>query len=245
MSKLKCQIILIEATQNSGSLFTFMGRPVEGNPKKEFCLKTYHMYFLSKEKIEYGDYYCVPEDKFIGKCNEALESNLSANKEHNEYHYKVEASTDSSLGIPVIPVAFLKQYEKELGEIKEIELSATELYDFKEGDKLEVISDVYGHKKGSYVTVKEFKHNNNPSLVSIEEDDKLQCGFHVRHLKYKTYHVPRITIDNECMILDRYQITSTKVLERTGGYVSKIEITQECMSTGKFSTNTYLLTKIK
>ena len=74
----------------------------------------YHLYFISDEKIQIGDYYTIYDSMSIHKAG-------GMNQQwYNEMCKKVVASTDSSLSLPMIPESFVKEYIETNGEINEV-----------------------------------------------------------------------------------------------------------------------------
>lgn len=81
----------------------------------EFHYNKQHLYFTSSEEIKVGDWSIV--------------TYLDTNKQEAVYNTaggiiaeKVIATTDKSLGLPLIPQSFIEEYVKSSGEIKEVEL---------------------------------------------------------------------------------------------------------------------------
>jgi len=81
-------------------------------------LKSYtpqHIYFTSEDAIEQGDWYIQPE----GLRKSAAKTDTCAFPKDS---YKVVASTDSSLGLPMIPESFIRDYVELSGAITEVYL---------------------------------------------------------------------------------------------------------------------------
>lgn len=75
-----------------------------------------HLYLVSDREIKNADEYWCPYYGFIYKCDER-------GSLHKEGSMKVEATTDKSLGLPLIPQKWIKDvYVPSNGSIKEVKI---------------------------------------------------------------------------------------------------------------------------
>lgn len=81
------------------------------------------LYLVSEEEIKEGDWIYDIRDKYLGKH--------SGNSMHPHYekanYRKVIATTDKSLGLPLIPDSFIKLYVEKNGEIDRVRLKCYQL----------------------------------------------------------------------------------------------------------------------
>lgn len=75
-----------------------------------------HLYLTSNREIEEGNWMHDKRDNYVGKA--------SGHRMHPDYekaHYRrIEATTDKSLGLPLIPESFIKEWVEKQGKIEYI-----------------------------------------------------------------------------------------------------------------------------
>lgn len=109
-------------------------------------VKYYNMFFVSDREIKEGDlviitYLTLP--KYKGPATGPIKWDKSVKSERGEFK-RIEASTDSSLGLPIIPQKFVEEWAEKRGKIKETYLQMKEIYsDYGEGAKSVMHFDYY------------------------------------------------------------------------------------------------------
>ena len=140
MEKLKCRVIML-LTENESNLFikTNSVLPLEFNIHlpltgiKYKGWKYQHLYFISDREIKEGDWFifqnleirkCIDVDgKFINcRSNSSTKDFTSV---HSDFCSKIEASTDPSLNLPLIPQSFIEEYVAKQGKIDEAMIEMT------------------------------------------------------------------------------------------------------------------------
>lgn len=138
MEKLKCKVVMLstEKAIKNGIIY---------DPRKNSVLLCYepnypysilkpqHLYFISDREIKEGDIFLHEyEDgkKLIHFCADFSPTNMIRIKESNTYlnsvgSYKIEATTNPSLELPLIPQLFVEKYVAEQGNIKEVMIEMT------------------------------------------------------------------------------------------------------------------------
>ena len=106
-----------------------------------------HLYFVSEREIEVGDWFLsdgrlsksFPPMYNVEKCididNEWIYGNINGKDLGNNPNFslKIEATTDPSLNLPLIPQSFIKEYVEEQGEIDEVMIEI----EYKAGGRVE------------------------------------------------------------------------------------------------------------
>lgn len=105
----------------------FMGNTISKESVIELQCSRQHLYFLSKEEIKANDW-CLCNDKlfrddpdefFINQCR-SIENDWimieSGSGENSDYTYKIVATTDLTLNIPLLPFALTKRIIKECNQ---------------------------------------------------------------------------------------------------------------------------------
>lgn len=151
--------------------------------------KPHNLYVISDGDINDGDWY-FENDVLLQSINSSFK---------NVGHEKVIATTNKDLGLPMIPRHYIDEYIKEYNrnnQINSIFVKSMEYFDFKIGSRLKVIKNVHKYNVGDYITVSGFDHHNNPDLISFEEDDDYNMGFHISNLEHKILTLPIIDKHN-------------------------------------------------
>ena len=94
---------------------------------------------------------------------------------------------------------FIEMYNKNT-PITECLVEYETFYDFRVGDKLKVIRNLYQLPKGTFITVKSFKHRNENTLLEFEEDDIYNMGIQISHLEHNIISQLKVNSDNEITI---------------------------------------------
>tara|TARA_R100000951_G_scaffold114060_1_gene117471 strand:+ start:1128 stop:1967 length:840 start_codon:yes stop_codon:yes gene_type:complete len=80
--------------------------------------KSQHLYILSDEEIQVGDWYYRDGESFVSKCDPVDDEDLKYIQTHSVFK-KIIASTDPKLDLPKPSKAFIQKYV-ELGDIDEV-----------------------------------------------------------------------------------------------------------------------------
>lgn len=91
--------------------------------------KVQHLYFLSDEEIQVGDYYTIYDSQSIHKASGMNQT------WYNEMCKKVVATTDTSLNIPLIPQSFVEKYVEKNGVIDEVMIEMVQCFSFEKGKR--------------------------------------------------------------------------------------------------------------
>ncbi len=130
-NKLKCYPML-RPTDNPIFPSLVMGSPELGLriASKRFGMDEavyYHLYFLSDREIKSGDYmksYAIDADGlYQSKVDDKYGNGnqMRTAESDKKYLWKIEASTDPSLSIPLIPINWMEEeWVKKQGNIKEV-----------------------------------------------------------------------------------------------------------------------------
>jgi hypothetical protein len=86
--------------------------------------KTQHLYLVSDEEIKVGDYYLSEtfgKFNFFGQKPSILtEDDTELYIKYKELCYKIIATTDTTLNLPLIPQSFIEKYVEVNGKIEEV-----------------------------------------------------------------------------------------------------------------------------
>jgi hypothetical protein len=123
MKQLKCKVLLIP-TKKTTSLFVDNNRKIYfGLPTGQTLVFGHHLYLISNREIKIGDYYLnAKKDKFIKASahDVALLNTESSNISKILRYIKLEATTDRTLNLPLIPKSFAEKYADKQGSINEV-----------------------------------------------------------------------------------------------------------------------------
>jgi hypothetical protein len=171
--------------------------------------KNQHLYFTSDNKIKKNDWIL---------CYGADGDNLPIVIKYTGVELgtaKIEATTNTTITsdfstpgttfTPSISQSFIESDIKAYNEgnsILTVDVEIEEIFDFNIGDKLQIKNDVYGYKKGDYITVKNFNHKNENQLISYIKDDESQMGFNLGNLLYTTTSRIKTNSSNEVIIIE-------------------------------------------
>lgn len=78
-----------------------------------------HLYLVSDREIKTGDYYCYKNSIPVKRLEKET---VPITKDYK----KVEASTDPSLGLPLIPKSFIEEYVEKQGKIENVYIALRE-----------------------------------------------------------------------------------------------------------------------
>lgn len=139
--KLKCKVIAIEAEKDCYSNLVLNKSSKElsllaGYIKENPAYKPKHLYFVSDEKVKEGDWF-IYRNKLYNEFKESVTPSVTTyirkypnNEVHEQfsevylsYCKKIVATTDISLGLPLIGNAFIAKYIKFKGDIDEVMLN--------------------------------------------------------------------------------------------------------------------------
>lgn len=137
-----CQVIMLPTAKDEVRLLTikYMDQDSSG---VSFIANSpgepRHLYFVSYETPKEGDWFIANEA--ARKCIRIEEGNypyvtIQGNEEVKHFHTwktKIIASSDQSLGLPLIPQSFIEQYVKAEGKIDEVYVE-TEILGYKKGN---------------------------------------------------------------------------------------------------------------
>lgn len=100
-----------------------------------------HLHFTSKREIKEGDW-CIYTHKSGHKIIFKYSLFEDAFEDQSFRTYKIEATTDSSLNLPLISQSFVEKYVQKQGDIDEIEIDM----DYVPGFRIEADPMVHGEK---------------------------------------------------------------------------------------------------
>lgn len=86
-----------------------------------------HLYLTSSREIKEGESYYDKERGVIDRAFYTFKSGL--------IRRKVEATTDKSLGLPLIPQSFIEEYVQKQGNIDKVKIKMTWVYDYTSLDQ--------------------------------------------------------------------------------------------------------------
>lgn len=129
----------------------------------------HHLYFISDEEIQVGDWYIwkgylnkIQETPIIHCYDTSYGSGLDNTKViNNGRSTKIVATTDTSLGLPLIPQSFVEKYCKKNGNIKEAMIET----EYVEGIG-SATTDSRGHRLGDKIKTRK----DNTVIVSRVKD---------------------------------------------------------------------------
>jgi len=166
----------------------------------------YHLYILSDDKIEAGDWYIRLFDNTI----------MCANSQSDHKHYdcrKIIATTNKTLLLPqnfpsftYLPQpsdSFTQRYIESYNNGKsiiDVLVEYEEYFSQNKGDKLTINKDLYKLSFGSTITIKSFNFKGDPDLIEFEEDDNYNQGIHISHTNLTTETLLKIDKDNTITI---------------------------------------------
>lgn len=176
-----------------------------------FVYQAQHLYFCSDDEIKEGDWFInIITNRIFGPATYA---DVENRRDGKDYMVKVVASTDSSLGLPLIPQSFLQEYVRSNGNIKEVWLEQQRwAKESKEGGGYlhkanpdDTVEAVYSNgpktmqeaiKQGySDVTLLKFTENNEVIVVPKEpEFETISIGEQVVKIQI---HPIDYTVDQE------------------------------------------------
>lgn len=137
-SKLKCKVIILPRTQGSGTYGDIIKDERgdmrlwlnQGEAFNDYFHKAQHLYFVSERPIKEDDWFldvtsvvkCIRRDiNTTGSKNPIINSLYDASGAEwfsDDAIGKIEATTDKSLGLPLIPQSFIERYVSEQGRIE-------------------------------------------------------------------------------------------------------------------------------
>jgi len=113
-NKLVCKPIMLLTEDINAPLFLHTEHGVRLNRKYEWANYKQHLHLVSEGEIRGGDYY-------IDTISLRLSQSKGGNPPGVSYppiYKKVEATTDKSLGLPLIPQSFIEEYVQKQGKIE-------------------------------------------------------------------------------------------------------------------------------
>lgn len=138
-NKLKCQVVILPTAEKASpsNLYLRNNKELQYGFKKETLTskQPQHLYFVSEREIKEDDWVLCDErmhilsdpEYWIGKVKKIKNNWIFVEEgqgENPEWTKKIEASTDPSLGLPLIPQSFIKKYVKKQGNIKKVMIEA-------------------------------------------------------------------------------------------------------------------------
>lgn len=152
MEKLKCKVVMLPTPEKEVGAILSQKRLDDSvvlytgphSTRNTAVLKNYHLYFISNREIKEGDFglHCLPEKETnytIVKCTKGNAVSIQ------EWWRNIEATTNPSLGLPIIPQSFVEKYVAEQGKIKEVMI---------EMDNLDIVDFVKTRKDGTVIVHK-------------------------------------------------------------------------------------------
>lgn len=174
-----------------------------------FKAEPYHLYFLSNEGSDEGEWTVFTD--VLNETIEAYNRPTIAKYDYAQnglYNFKVVASSDSTLGLPLISKWFIKEFINSNGEIKEAYL------EFK--------FVTAKHINGRFQSIWDLKTNaNNEVIHYTEEGEDLQL--YIQDMGYP--ELPEREVE-------------FKVIDRTpGGFIANLEATENGVTTSYYLTS--------
>jgi len=112
-NKLLCKSVMLPGEGPIKFQPIFNNYYLSSYPLKE-GLVPQHLYLISDEMIKEGDWGLNIYDQRIDKC-------IKSNKESIQEHWRrIEATTDKSSGLPLIPQSFIEEYVQKQGKIDKV-----------------------------------------------------------------------------------------------------------------------------
>lgn len=109
MNKLLCEPVILSSGKDSGG--SYMWTNIKD--LKQF----YNLYLVSDREIGPYEWFYASDHMSINK-NEW--KNSKALKQEFPWYHKIEATTDKSLGLPLIPKSFIEEYVQKQGKIDKV-----------------------------------------------------------------------------------------------------------------------------
>jgi hypothetical protein len=112
-NKLKCRPVLLPTTHfdRSDQVLWLNDNKQLLHTHSQTLTKAQHLYLVSDSEIKEGDCYIQNDNKVWEEYGEGDDISNS---------YKIEASTDTSLGLPGIPQSFIEEYVAKQGKIDKV-----------------------------------------------------------------------------------------------------------------------------
>jgi len=107
-----CKVIMLP-TKDRSSLGVNENQIPNGRYDPAVYHEAQHLYLVSEREIKEGDW-CIYPNRIIGKLSHPYDGKTFINSK------KIEATTDPSLGLPVIPQSFIEEYVAKQGNVKEV-----------------------------------------------------------------------------------------------------------------------------
>jgi hypothetical protein len=130
-NKLECRPVLLPTTlqtvneREEHTLWTnTKGQILHTHTSQLHSLIPQHLYFVSNRDIGKDEWFWASDRNQIFQ-NKFQKTSI---KEGFPFYYKIEASTDSSLGLPGIPQSFIQEYVAKQGKIDKVYIS---IYDYE------------------------------------------------------------------------------------------------------------------
>ena len=227
MEKLKCKIVMLPTEKAtwpnclwlnkiSGILHldtSYNHKPQTIDPIGDGILPQ-HLYFVSEREVIINDYYIV-ELYSIGnsrtsigfrveQCESIIDvcwvNNITGDKtRHIKNCFKVEATTDPSLNLPLIPQSFIEKYVEKQGEIDEVMIEIIEdIGIYIPSDPFRV-NETIDYIRGNIIKTRK----DNTVIVSKVEEKTysevemfLNMQYYMEYCQSKEYVTPQDWIEN-------------------------------------------------
>lgn len=163
-TKLRCNVVMLSTEEKAEEFVKTKNRICFDSHLKELTIVSYpnrhrmlpqHLYFTSKREIKEGDNMLLKNNHPKGrlrKCFYIEEDQLMIDNPKDENRgygfckheevWKIEATTDQSLGLPLIPQSFVEKYVEKRGNIKEVMIEM----EYLPGYRIEADPMVHGEK---------------------------------------------------------------------------------------------------
>jgi len=124
MEKLKCKVVMLSATKANQP--TFMIHKESGGSLRyvnttAITSNNQHLYLTSDREIKKGDW-CIYPNNIVGKLSHPYDGETLYNSK------QIEATTDATLELPLIPQSFIEEYVAKQGKIDEV-MIAMDVFD--------------------------------------------------------------------------------------------------------------------
>lgn len=89
-----------------------------------------NLYFISNDDIKEGDYFLSAFESYVLRNKEGEYAEYGTKDSINRKHKKIYATTDTTLGLPLIPSTFVEAYVEAQGKIDNVQIEMSNDGDF-------------------------------------------------------------------------------------------------------------------
>ena len=158
-----------------------------------------HLYFASDREIKEGDWMLHILDKTPIKY---YPDDYPTIKHASEYEYrKIEATTDSSMNIPLIPQSFIEKYVESQGEIKEVMIEMEERWSSHNKEAVASDGGYYNKTVTESVSIIKLRKDNTVIVHKVKdswtrEEHCMDMQYYMEYCQSNEYITPIDWLDN-------------------------------------------------